>query len=400
MASKSTAPAINGVGNRKCKSWVETFVDYTSNLESAAAFRRWSAITVIAAVLEQKVWVDTGSTLYPNLYTFLVGHAGIGKSRAITSAANLVREALPEIFFGATSMTRASLVDYLVEAKRFLPQLPEPPVEYNSMLVIADEFSAFMHEYDSALVAALVEFYDVNPYSEGRRVSQIRIKLQRPQLSILTGSTPSNLMNTLKDYVWDQGLMSRVILVYSAERPLIDVFNTPAKPKPNGLIHDLKMMFKLEGEFAHTKAFEEAMHNWKMLHLEPAPDHPKLRHYNSRRWAHLLKLAMIACVDRGNEMVLDTVDFNTAFGWLVDVEALMPMIFQVGSVAPDSRVMDEVAHFVKKHGKGVSEYQIVNYIRQHVPGYSVDAIFKNMIAARMIKQVGVDKLGLRVYTTT
>jgi hypothetical protein len=108
---------------------------------------------------------------------------------------------------------------------------------------------------------------------------------------------------------------------------------------------------------------------------------------------------MVACVDRGNEMVLDVPDFNMAFGWLIDVEALMPMIFQVGSVAPDSRVMDEVAHFVKKQGKGVSEYQIVNFIRQHVPGYSVDHIMKNLVASRMIKVIGTDKLGLRVFTT-
>lgn len=296
-------------------------------------------------------------------------------------------------------MTRASLVDYMSEAKRFLPQLPGPPIEYHSLLVIADEFSAFMHEYDSALVAALVEFYDVNPYSEGRRVSQIRIKLQRPQLTILTGSTPSNLIHTLKDYVWDQGLMSRVIMVYSADRPLIDVFNTPAKGKPIALIHDLKMMFKLEGQFAHTKEFEAAMHNWKLLHQEPAPDHPKLRHYSTRRWAHLLKLTMISCIDRTNNLLLEVEDFNRAFGWLIEVERFMPFIFEVGSIAPDSRVMDEVAHFVRKQGKGVSEHLIVNFIRQQVPGYSVDHIMKNLIASRTIVMAGTNKLGLKVYTT-
>jgi hypothetical protein len=352
---------------------------------------------MVAGVLEQKVWVDTGSPLYPNLYTFLVGHAGIGKSRAITMAANIVREALPELAFGATSMTRASLVDFMSEAKRFLPQLPEPPIEYNSLVVIADEFSAFMHEYDSALVAALVEFYDVNPYSEGRRVSQIRIKIPRPQLTILTGSTPSNLIHTLKDYVWDQGLMSRVIMVYSAERPLINVFDVPQRGRPVHLIHDLKMLFKLEGEFARTKEFEEAMHNWKVLNLAPAPDHPKLRHYCTRRWAHLLKLTMVACVDRTNELMLTVEDFNRAFGWLIEAEETMALIFEVGSVAPDSRVMDEVVHFIKQHRGGVSEHLVINYIRERVPSYAVTNIFKNLLAARMIKSAGTNKHGLSVY---
>ena len=129
-----------------------------------------------------------------------------------------------------------------MKLRRFIANIPHPPIEYNSLVAVADEFSAFMSEYDSALVASLVEFYDVNPYSEGRRVSNIRIKIPKPQLNILSGSTPSNLIHTLKDYVWEQGLMSRVIMIYASERPMIDVFNTPPMPKPTNLIHDIKII--------------------------------------------------------------------------------------------------------------------------------------------------------------
>lgn len=342
--------------------------------------------------------MDTGGILYPNLYTFLVGQPGMGKSRAITAASNLVREALPEIFFGATSMTRASLADYMNEAKRVIPKIPGPAIEYNSLVVIADEFSAFMHEYDSALVAALVEFYDVNPYSEGRRVSNIRIKIQRPQLNILTGSTPSNLIHTLKDYVWDQGLMSRVIMVYSTDRPLIDVFNEPKKDKPNDLLHDLKLIDALEGQFNHTQKFRDAMHNWKLMRYAPEPKHPKLKHYNSRRFAHLLKLAMIASADRSNDLCLDVQDFNLAMTWLVEVELAMPNIFKEGSIVPDSRVMDEVAHFVQLQGS-VSEHLIRNFVRERVPAMHIEYIMKAMEAARLIIAKGVNpKTGLRVFT--
>jgi hypothetical protein len=352
---------------------------------------------MIAATLEQKVWANTGGPLYPNMYIFLVGHAGIGKSRAIMSAANLVREALPEIYFGATSMTRASLADYMNEAKRFIPQLPDPPIEYNSLVVIADEFSAFMHEYDSGLVAALVEFYDVNTYSEGRRIANIRIKIPRPQLSILTGSTPSNLIHTLKDYVWDQGLMSRVIMVYSEDRPLIDVFSEPPKTKPTDLIHDLKIINKLEGQFLASKAFGKAMHDWKIMDLAPVPQHPKLRHYNSRRWAHLLKLAMVASVDRSNDLRLEVEDFNQAMTWLIEAERLMPKIFQEGAIVPDSRIMDEVAHFVKMNGK-VKEYLIYNFIRERIGAMHIKYIMEALQAARLIKPVDIDKQGVRTFT--
>ena len=233
---------INGPGKRACESWIEAFIEHTEALESAVIYRRWSAIAMLAATLEQKVWLNLGTPLYPNLYTFLIGQPGIGKSRAIMAASALAREALPEMFFGSTSMTRASLSDHMNEAKRFFANIPFAPIEYHSLVIVADEFSVLMDQYDTALTAAFVEFYDCNPYSEGRRVANIRTKVQRPQLNMLAGSTPSNLLHTLKEHVWDQGLMSRVIMVYSEDRPLVDVFEAKPLDKPKDLIHDLKLI--------------------------------------------------------------------------------------------------------------------------------------------------------------
>jgi len=399
MASRSIGPAINGPGRRKCESWVESFIEHTSGLEASELYRKWAAITAIAATLEQKVWVDTGSgsPLYPNLYTFLIGEPGIGKSRSIMAASRLIRDALPEVHFGATSMTRASLSDHMNEAKRFLPNIPYAPIEYNSLVIMADEFSVLMDQYDTALVAALVEFYDVNPYSEGRRVSNIRIKVAKPQLTILTGSTPSNLLHTLKDYVWDQGLMSRVIMVYAEDRPLIDAFTEQNKGKPKELIYDLKLINALVGQFSYTEEFKKALNDWRTLGQVPIPDHPKLRHYCTRRFAHLLKLTMVSCVDRTNDLRLTVQDFNRAMAWLVEAERVMPSIFQVGAVAPDSRVMDEILYFIKQRKGGVPEHVIVNFARQKVSSYQIKSVLDTMQASRMIQSVGIDKFGMRVF---
>ena len=46
MASKTTPGTMNGAGRRKLASWIESFVDYASNLESAPIYRRWAAITI------------------------------------------------------------------------------------------------------------------------------------------------------------------------------------------------------------------------------------------------------------------------------------------------------------------------------------------------------------------
>ena len=392
-------PALNGSGKRACESWIDAFVSHTDNLESAPLFRKWAAITTISATLEQKVWVTTGSPLYPNLYVFLVGPAGIGKSRVISASTGFISE-LPELHLGPTSPTMASLVDHLVEAKRTIINLPDPAYEYNSMYLVADELSAFMHEFDPGLVGGLTTFFDVVPYSQSRRTKDVRIKMQRPQLNILSGATPSNLMKLIPDYAWEQGFTSRFIMVYADEKPTIDVFNTPNKPKPEEMIHDLKLISTLQGQMGWTDDFAKAMHQWKLLGFIPSPQHPKLQSYCARRFSHLIKLSMVACVDRGNELVLRVEDFNRAMGWLLEAEATMPEIFRVGLTSSDAKVMEEIAHFVRRRGE-TSEHLIVGFARERVPAYAVKSVIDVMVNSGMIVSIGQDlKTGLRIFTAS
>ena len=222
MDSKTTKAAMNGSGSRKCQSWIERFVDYASDRESAPIFRLWAGIATIAAVLEQKVYLQTSAPLYPNLYVFLVGHPGVGKTRTINAAAAFLRE-IPDFHLSPTSMSAASLVDALVESKRSIIRLPDPPMEYNSMTICADELSAFMHKFDDEIIGNLTTFYDVVvPYAQHRRGKEIRIKIKNPQLNILSGTTPSNLIKFMPENAWDQGFTSRVIMVFSDERVIND----------------------------------------------------------------------------------------------------------------------------------------------------------------------------------
>lgn len=341
------------------------------------------------------MWVTTSAPLYPNLYIFIVGDAGLGKTRPIMAAAKFLRE-IPELHLGATSMTMASLVDHMAEAKRSIVILPEPMIEYNSLTIVADELSAFMHEYDNGLIAGLTTFYDTVPYSQGRRVGDIRIKIASPQLNILSGSTPSNLIKFIPEFAWEQGFTSRIILIYSQDRPVIDVFNTPYLDPPPDMLHDIKAISTLVGQFGWTEDYAKAMHNWKLLGFPPVPEHPKLKHYNSRRFAHLLKLSMIAAVDRGNSLMLDKEAFNKAMGWLIEAETFMPEIFRSG-VGLDSKAMDEILHYVQKRGK-VPEHHLVNFTRERVPAHSVMRVLEVMERSGMIKSIENDKHGMRLYT--
>lgn len=371
-------------------------MEYTDGVESAPIFRRWAGISTLASVLEQRVWLNTTSPIFPNLYVFLVGHAGIGKSRTISVTGRFLRE-LPEHHLGPNSVTMASLVDCLVEAKRTIINLPEPAYEYHSLTILADELSAFMPLYEPELIGGLTTFYDCVPYAQHRRGKDIRIKIDSPQLNILSGSTPSNLLKFVPEIAWEQGFMSRVIMIYSAERPLIDIFASQLTELPQEMINDLKTISTLHGEFKWTPEFAHSIHQWRVAGQPPNPKHPKLVHYCSRRLGHLLKLSMVSAVDRGNQLRLEKLDYDRALIWLTEAESAMPEIFNTGVMSTDSQAMDEVMAFINGHDL-VGETQIVNFARRRLPAHSVLKVIEIMERSGQIKAVRNDpKTGMRMF---
>lgn len=383
----------NGSALRKCQSWIESFIEYSSNLESAEIFRRWAAINTIGAVMEQKVHIWTNGPLYPNLYIFLVGHPGVGKTRTIMAARSFVSD-LADFHIAPTSMTMAALVDCLVEAKRSVMSDAMVPFDFHSLSIFADELGAFMHNFDPELIGGLTTFYDVVvPYGQHRRGKDIRIKIKNPQLSILSGTTPSNLMKFMPEGAWDQGLTSRIIMIFSDERIIGDIFAVRDRTLPKDMLSDIAKIHALQGAFAVTEDFKVAINQWREKGQQPVPNHPKLLHYNSRRLAHLFKLCMISSADKGDSLLLTMEDFHRAMTWLLEAEMLMPEIFKAGAIHADAKTMDEIYHFLLVGGgeKGLAEHQVMNFAKERLPIYSCHNAIKVLESSGLIKSIGVDK---------
>src|SRR6266404_3982814 len=169
------------------------------------------------------------------------------------------------IHIAPTSLTASSLVDALVKAKRTLIRIPEGPLEYNSLLIPADELTAFMHKYDDEMIGVLSAFYDNDIYGQHRRGNEIRISIKSPQVNILSGTTPSNLIKFLPENAWEQGFTSRIILVFSDERTIGDDFAGYDSSLNGDLIHDLKAINSLMGEFKVTEDYRTAVNHWRSL---------------------------------------------------------------------------------------------------------------------------------------
>lgn len=287
------------------------------------------------------------------------------------------------------------MIDALQRSKRTIIRVPEGPLEYNTLYITADELGAFMHEHSNEAIAALSAFYDPTPYGHERRGGDLKIKIKSPQVNMICGTTPSNLMTFLPEIAWEQGFTSRIIMVFSDERSIGDDFASVDTSLSVDLIDDLRHISTLVGGFQVTPAYRDAVNAWRSVGEPPVPDHPKLIHYCARRRVHLYKLSMLSAIDRSDTLLLTVDDFNRAMAWLTEAESTMPDIFKAGAGNADAKAMDEIYHFVLTTAnvlKGpVPERKIINFAKNLIPISSLQRVVDIMQRSGMIKPVHVDK---------
>lgn len=388
--------------SRKLADWVEGFVALTETSGSPERLRRWAGITCLAGVLERKVWVFTaGANLYPNLYTFLVSPPGVGKSRVLNEVYGMWR-AVPDHYVAAPNVSKASLIDELADASRAIirPGCTPSTVEFNSLKILASELGVFLPEFANEFMNTLTDIYDCYPYSERKRTKNLQINIPKPQINLLAGTTPNYLSNLLPDGAWDQGFLSRTILVFAADKKLESLFATKST---NGelrkkLQDDLDKIGEVYGEISFTEEAAAMLDEWHLGGQHPAPDHPKLTNYLTRRTAHLLKLCMVSCFNSSEEKVITVPHVQTAMDWLFDAETSIPEIFKAMASGGDAAVMEECWHFLFKYKakfrKGAPHALVIKFLTQRIPTHSVERLLDLMEKANMIRPVTVKGEGL------
>jgi hypothetical protein len=387
---------------RKLPSWVDGFSAFTEKTGSPNLFRRWTGIFTVAAAMERKVQVITNKgALYPNLYVVLVGPAGSGKTVSTSAAYDLMLK-LDEHHLAPTSVTKASMMDVLKESERKIvrPQDNPPVITFHSVTIMSNELGVLIPAYENDFINVLTDLYDNKRYSERRRTNKIEIELNAPQFNILAATTPSYLNNLMPEGAWDQGFISRTMLIYSGKGEPVDLFDeTPTDAKLQAaLTADLTEIGDMYGKMKFTDEAVEAFRAWMKGKEEPVPEHPKLQHYNSRRQAHLLKLCMIASASQTSSCIVTLDHYAEALDWLVEAESFMPDIFKSMSMGSSNRVMDETWYYAyqryMKDKKPIPEPLLIEYISQRAPVHEVTRILEVMTKSGIFKTSVVSGAGV------
>lgn len=378
--------------------WIDGFVEFTEGLSSPELFRKWGAISALAGALERKVWVRTQmSNVYPNMYIILVAPPGVGKTE-VTWRIRSLWNGLEDHHVASTSVTKASLIDELAAAtRRWVINSPAPgtnPVDsFNSLLIGVNELGVLIPAYDNEFMNTLTDLWDGKGYSERRRTTKTEHNIKKPFINMLTACTPSYLVHVLPEGAWDQGFLSRTMLIYSGDRQLRSLFaeqtfDRESWSKLEGMFESISSLY---GELKWTEQAAQLIDAFHMRDGEPKPDHPKLMSYNIRRTVHLLKLCIVASISRSDELLITEEDFNRGYDWMIEAEHHMPDIFKAMTQGGAGKTMEEAWHYIftthARENKPVMKHRLIQFLQERVPVHNIETTIKMMEEGKMIEPI-------------
>lgn len=368
------------------------YFNYVGETEAPLLYHRWMAVSTIAALLGRQVYLPFGHTkFYPNFYIILVGNPGARKGTAIWPAQNILRLAKyqkfasdrisPECFISEILQTNSKvtgLEDEELEEMNF--DLP------HELFVVAPEFGDFIGRGNFNFINLLTNLWDNLPEYRHPKLHGKSVLVNQPTINIVTGTTSQGLAMSIPIEAMGTGFMSRVILVYG--EPTGIKITIPKAPDLN-LVTEMADFLK-EMKNVVQGIVEIPPTTMKILdriyrEYEDIEDF-RFKHYSSRRFTHLLKLAIIHMASRLS-LKLSEEDALFANTLLHITEQKMPKALGEFGKAKHSDVTQAVLEIIRhaKHPQTMKD--IWKKLSQDLNSYEeLKELVKNLLQAGKLQQ--------------
>ena len=213
---------------------LEKWRHYLKDLESPDLFIDWSFYSLISAALQRRVWLYPDSmSIYPNIFTLLVGPPAAGKSRVISQVTDIIKseklmefdneknDMVPMYPYGADTTTQESLLRYMRDDCMRKFTVPDTRLggsalknkSHHSICFMIEELGVLFRKNSEDMVNMLNQFSDSRSYHYKSK-HQGSDDITNICVTMLGGTTPSFIREAFSDRIISQGFTSRVIIVF------------------------------------------------------------------------------------------------------------------------------------------------------------------------------------------
>jgi hypothetical protein len=320
---------------RKLPNWIDAFMLYTENTEPPELFRKWTAISCIAAAMQRKCMIEWGTalTFYPNLFVVLVGPSATGKGTAMNPGLDIISD-LPSIRLSANATSLQALIRHLKDTNLTDIDLNTGEQTYHSSLTIfSKEFTVFLGYHNRELMSSLCDWYDCDKKWSYDTISRSKEEIVGVWVNLLGGTTPDLIQSSLPIESIGGGLTSRIIFIYEEKKAKLVTMPVQTSKElelRELLVYDLEKISMLSGKFNYTKGFIDLWTEW-CINAEKHPPFydSKFEGYMGRRRTHLMKLSMIMSASHGrHDLNLTADDLQEAIETLNEAEVKMEGVFK------------------------------------------------------------------------
>ena len=386
---------------RKLDDWITSYLIWTGYTEAPDIFHFWVGVSVIAAVLQRKVFFDMAYFRWrPNFYIILTAPSGIAnKSTTIETGIELLRE-LSDVTIGAGKLTAQSIIDELREAQ-VARMLPDGTIEEECCLTfVASELGVLLDPNDRTLIDDFVYLWDgrEKPFTKRTRKALIETA-PNPWINLIGGITPEWLTENLPKSFIHGGFASRCAFVYADEKRRLVAYPTDLIERTIGsagfrmqktlLIEDLKQISTISGQYKISDEAKAAGYTWYEEMYERAIKNPELGApdgFASRKQGHAHKLAMVLSASRGDGLVIEKDILLAAVDKVEELEKTLKKVTAKMQGGQNTRMLDEIMRQVRISGK-IAQTQLFRLIFMQF-GMGRDEFNKlcdSMIAAEMVR---------------
>lgn len=339
-----------------CFKFYDDYFSYVGVTEAPKVYHRWAAVSIIGALIGRSCWFPFGhSNIYPNFYIMLVGNPGARKGTALKPAKN----ALKLIEFDKLGPDRISPEKFLSEMQALNGEIEIEGVDFENLsfntpseiYVIADEFGDFIRG-NVEFVRLLTNLWDNLDHYKHPKLHGKSVYVHEPTVNIIGATTQQDMAITLPTEVIGQGFLSRFILVHGESTGVKITFpEAVTEVRKKRIEERLKLIQEqVNGQVSISDKAKVLLDRIYKSYSEL--DDYRFKHYNTRRFTHLIKLCIIfAAMDVTTE--IQDVHVLQANTLLHATEQRMPKALGEFGKAKNSDIANNLIEYLKSAKKPI-----------------------------------------------
>ena len=381
---------------RELTNWIDSYMLYMDNTESARSFHKWTALSVIASCLRKKVFLGIGRiNIYPNMYVVFVGPPGEPrKSQAISFGTEFLSQ-IPDIITSADAITPQALIEDL-EKSAIDEQMPDGSTyQHASLTITSKEFESFIgaKKDNTTMITYLTDLFDAQkiPWKYRTKHAGNNV-IPSVFLNLLAATTPESIASSLPSSAIGTGLTSRIMFIWADKRAKTVCYpeETPEEIiLKEKLLKDLYLISRMVGEFQFSTdcrgRFKEWYDNYSPNSRTRICKDNAFTGWYARKPLYILKLAIIYSAAMASNMIVEWNHIQSATITIEDAELSMPNVFKAVGRSNIAADVDLVVDIVRVR-KWITEKQLLSLVWRDIDSNKLDNVVATGIRSGKIRR--------------